>query len=132
MKRIYTILLFSLTFVCALCAQNNNSVDYYPNITEEHNIGGLDQNKPNTHVEDSAFTGEIKIHPNPASDFFRITTDEKIGNVQVINLLGTVVKQFDKFHGDYYNLSGIPSGIYFIKINHSDSNKSRTVRLKVQ
>lgn len=130
MKKVYTTIIFALILACSLCAQNSN-VDYFPHSNDNFENNGYDQNSF-TQDPDRVFNGEIKIFPNPATDFFRINTDEKIGSVQVLNVLGNVIKQYDKFHGDYYELSGVAPGIYFIKIDHANSNKSRTIRLKVQ
>jgi len=92
------------------------------------NFSANQDNRTNTDV----FSGSIKLMPNPATDFFKISTQEKISTVQVINLVGTVVKQFNANSSDYFDINGLSPGVYFIKIDHAESNKSRTLRLKIQ
>jgi len=132
MIRVFTILISVCFFFCTLSAQ----VDMLPMQTVSYQTGVPQGTKvkANQDPRSSAdvFNGAIKLLPNPATDFFKIDTNEKIGRVQIINLLGTVIKQYESNNGDYFELSGLSPGVYFVKIDHADSSKSRTLRLKVQ
>lgn len=136
MDKIYITLLFCFLFCFGAFAQQNNT-DMLPFTGSQVSYNGVDtgsKNNPSQGPKSQAevFSGDIKIMPNPATDFFKIDTKEKIAEVQIINLLGRIVKQFNANQGDYFDISGLSSGVYFVKIDHADSNRSRTLRIKVQ
>lgn len=135
MDKIYIALLICFTVCFGAFAQQNNS-DFLPYASQKSFNGVVSDPKNNPSQDPKSqteiFSGEIKIMPNPATDFFKIDTKENISEVQIVNLLGRIVKQFNKNHGDYFDISGLSSGVYFVKIDHADSNRSRTLRIKVQ
>lgn len=54
------------------------------------------------------------IYPNPSNDIFNIEAEEKIEQVIILNLLGQKI-----FSGKdkQFNVSSLPSGMYWAKIN---------------
>jgi hypothetical protein len=135
MDKIYIILIACFLFCFGASAQNQNT-DFLPYASQE-SYNGVGKGLKNNPTQDpknqqEVFSGEIKIMPNPATDFFKIDTKEKIAEVHIVNLLGRVVKQYNSNQGDYFDISGLPSGVYFVKIDHAESSKSRTLRIKVQ
>lgn len=55
----------------------------------------------------------LEISENPVKDFLKISTTEKINNIDLYNSEGRLVKNFNT---KITNLSGIPEGVYFINI----------------
>jgi len=62
--------------------------------------------------------GQVTVFPNPASDEVAITASGVISNVSISNLIGQ-----DVYHQNYnsekvvINISDLPPGIYFVKVN---------------
>jgi beta-glucanase (GH16 family) len=70
---------------------------------------------------DEAFANKFNVFPNPASDYINIVTNEVIDEVQLHNLLGSLLIQESK-PGSQINISNLNSGIYLLSI-HSGSKK---------
>lgn len=71
---------------------------------------------------------ELKIYPNPATDFITISTKVPIDSIDVFNLLGQIVLQIDAFNNlTTLNTSKLPEGTYFMKI--SIEGESKTYKL---
>jgi Concanavalin A-like lectin/glucanases superfamily/Secretion system C-terminal sorting domain/F5/8 type C domain len=58
----------------------------------------------------------ISIYPNPATDFININTTEQIKNVFIANVTGQTVAVFAPNTQNKYNISNLPSGIYFVNM----------------
>ncbi|MFC2130559.1 T9SS type A sorting domain-containing protein [Bacteroidota bacterium] len=60
-------------------------------------------------------TNEITISPNPATDYIHINPSsiEPISNIEIYSALG--VKMIEAINSDKIDVSGLPSGIYFLK-----------------
>ena len=57
------------------------------------------------------------VYPNPAHDYLKIVADRNIDRVSLLNIIGQVVAQKSVDGSSYQlSLSGINSGIYFLKI----------------
>lgn len=86
-----------------------------------HNIGGTGCGTP---IPSSTFDVEnnktLSIYPNPATNILTITGNGKITQLTITNLIGqaiyTSTPDSDKVE---VNVSGIPSGIYLVRINDS-------------
>ncbi len=81
-------------------------------------------NTANTLVPIIKQTGNITVYPNPATTFLTISASQNITTISIINLLGQTV------YSNKYNLSevqidvsGIPAGIYVLKVNGSEVRK---------
>ena len=73
----------------------------------------------------------MEVYPNPASDRVTIKSASTIENLEIYNQLGQLVKQH-KVNSNLVNLdvSGLKSGIYFIKAY--SSNKVSTRKLVIE
>lgn len=65
---------------------------------------GLDENQQTNFV----------ISPNPTDESFVITTSEKIEKVQLLDMSGRILKEFDEQPS--YNVSDVPQGVYIVKL----------------
>lgn len=81
-------------------------------------------------TRDITFGENIKIHPNPANNYFHISDTKHIGKVQVLNMVGGVVKTYYAQNTDQFDISDLPSGMYMVKMIHKNSNKVKTLRLR--
>ena len=83
-------------------------------------------------VGDNHFANAIKIHPNPTNGIIKISSKNiQILNIIVYSKLGQIVlkKQADVM--DKINLSGLNTGLYFVKFTDIDGNVAvRKVVLK--
>lgn len=65
-------------------------------------------------VSDLSSESSISVYPNPANDIVNIQSDKEIKSVQLISVEGKVVRK--NSNSTQINLNGLPSGIYFLKI----------------
>jgi N-acetylneuraminic acid mutarotase len=74
-----------------------------------------------TNVNDGnvAHAAHALVYPNPASEFISINSEEKISNLEIIDLTGkiisSVMNDFSRI-----NLSEFASGVYTIKVKYKD------------
>jgi hypothetical protein len=59
--------------------------------------------------------GNLVLYPNPADDHINISSNQNFTSYQIVNTLGQVVGS-GKFSNGSIPVSGIPSGVYFIKL----------------
>jgi hypothetical protein len=78
-----------------------------------------------------AFGDQIKVWPNPAQNNFSISDPKLLGKVEVLNMLGNVVKVYDPRTTTQFDISDLINGIYFVRmISKNDPTKSKTIRLR--
>ncbi|AZA77196.1 T9SS C-terminal target domain-containing protein [Chryseobacterium sp. G0186] len=68
--------------------------------------------------EISAKEDQLKVYPNPVQDYLTVSFDQKILLVTVYNTAGQLVltKAINDTKGSI-NVSGLPSGVYLVKVN---------------
>lgn len=58
------------------------------------------------------------IYPNPASEMLTIINNSNIGTeVEIVNMVGQVVKRFEIIDKKELNISDLESGVYFVEMN---------------
>lgn len=84
-------------------------------------------------TNENELSSQIKIYPNPASTkVFIEGIKDKNTTVEILNTEGRKVLQQGKIENDNgINISGIPSGVYFIHLN-SDNQKSYSKKLIIK
>jgi hypothetical protein len=79
-------------------------------------------------TDENSKQGKVSLFPNPASNFIRIKSDEKMININLYNILGD---KLINIHPDQADLkmpvSNLQNGIFFIEIE----TQSRTVTRKI-
>lgn len=72
----------------------------------------------------------IRIYPNPASDYIKISNPEGIETMELYNLIGKKVKTFDVGSSNStFNISNLPKGMYLIRLLDDDSDVLTTKRI---
>lgn len=66
---------------------------------------------------------ELKIYPNPVSDFLNITTSLSFNSYEVYDVLGKVVLKVTGMKSNQIDVSKLNKGIYFIKLDDKFVNK---------
>lgn len=78
-------------------------------------------------VESSKVQPDIKIYPNPSSDFITINYNGlDLANLRIINSEGKVVMTTDIFDNDKIKISDLPQGFYIVEIHSKNSFYSRS------
>ena len=72
---------------------------------------------------------EIKVFPNPATEFFSITDNSEIASFAILNVVGKKIKTFDFYAGEKYSIADLPSGLYLIQVYDSGREIITTQRL---
>ncbi len=62
----------------------------------------------------------MAISPNPARNNVNISGVDAFNQVQLVNLQGVVVRQYPKSVTGNYDISGIPAGLYVLKLTGND------------
>ncbi len=84
-----------------------------------------------TSTQKVVFGDQLKIWPNPAQQFFTVNESKILSKIEVLNLLGNVVKVYDTRSSTQFDISDLTSGIYLIRmISKNDASKSKTIRLR--
>ena len=65
----------------------------------------------------------IFIYPNPVTDKFKINTDNKIYDIKLYDILGKEIRNIN-LSDDEINISLLNKGVYFLKIEFSNSTKT--------
>ncbi len=95
-----------------LCMHNGDNVIY---IDPDFNTCDIDE------IEENSVANSFDIFPNPANETVKILNDSnlQITNIEVIDMLGRSVVCVED--GDEINVSELPQGEYFVKINASEN-----------
>ncbi len=72
---------------------------------------------------------EIRIFPNPATEYFEITNNTLVDRVTVYNLLGREVRSYRTFDRGQYSLAGLPEGMYLVSLIDNKGSVIKTMRL---
>ena len=72
---------------------------------------------------------DIKIFPNPATDYIGLSNSQKVQQVRIYNLVGRQMKDFKAIQGQKYYVGDLPRGMYLVQL--IDSNKRVIVTKRV-
>ena len=72
----------------------------------------------------------FSIWPNPAKDYIMITDAADFDQVQIIDVAGKLVKQMNKSTDNRYNIYGLCSGVYVVKLIGTKETASGKLMIK--
>ena len=79
----------------------------------------------------AAKESEVLIYPNPASTYFRISSERAMGSVEIFDILGKQIKAvYPQSTNTYSDVIGLLKGIYIVRIKDMDGNIIKTQRLR--
>jgi type IX secretion system substrate protein len=117
------------------CEPNGNAgqasinVDFVNNDTEEV-LGSIvwicDATPVSTNELEKA---NIKLFPNPASDYFELVNADKVDQIIIYNILGKQVKYFGK-EDESYLIGDLVKGLYLVQLIDLDTEATKTLKLK--
>lgn len=84
-------------------------------------------NNPDSNLTSSK--SDIILYPNPATDYFEITPNSLVDQVEIINVVGGKVRSYRYEHGQKYSISNLPSGLYLISLVNEKTGVVKTMRL---
>ncbi len=87
----------------------------------------IDYWKVRTDIQETQISNEFSISPNPATDFIEISVGSRHAltntDIRIFNVFGETVKNptqtLPEGEGLRINVSGLPSGVYFVRINNT-------------
>lgn len=65
-------------------------------------------------------SSDVVVYPNPASDWIKIQSKDKVKSVSVFNTAGSLVLQSEQ---DALNLNHLPKGTYFVKVSFANGKE---------
>lgn len=71
---------------------------------------------------------DIRIFPNPTTDFFQIN-DGNVAEVTIFNIVGNPVTSFVAFPGKRYDVTDLKDGLYLVRMTDDSQKVLKTVRL---
>lgn len=71
----------------------------------------------------------IQVFPNPATEYFNVSSNQQVERITVYNLLGREMKSFTFTDGDRYFVGDLPKGMYLIQMTGKDNRLVSTQRL---
>ena len=104
-----------------LLVANSKSLDVFalPGVTKQGVTEGPSFTAHNASVVSAVDGKKVSVYPNPAVDVLNVKSNAEITNVAVFAASGAVVNANASIAGNAatLNVSGLASGIYFVKIN---------------
>lgn len=71
----------------------------------------------------------LQLYPNPSPDYFQLTNASIVDHVVMYNIVGRVVKTFDVYSGERYDIADLPNGMYLVSMINEEEGVVKTTRL---
>jgi len=97
---------------------NDGDLDLF--IGMEAQFHFFENTDPTASVGEYLTTINLNMYPNPTIDILTIESDKSMEQIEVFNVLGKRVSQFE--NTEQINMSNLKSGIYIVRITFSDGN----------
>jgi len=72
---------------------------------------------------------QIKLYPNPTSDYIQITNDNNVSKVAFYNIVGKRLNTSVHYTGKSHDVSSLQKGIYLIRLFDDNDNVISVIRL---
>lgn len=73
--------------------------------------------------------GDLEVFPNPTTEYFGLTNNGSIKEIQVYNMLGRKQRVFEAALGKKYYVGDMPAGMYLVAFLDKDGKIEKTTRL---
>lgn len=95
------------------------------------NFGLQAQNIPTVNYSNSeSLTEDIKVFPNPTTDYFQINNSLNIKKVIIYNMFGKEVKIFNSLPTNAYDVTDLKYGMYIVKMLDDKNKIVKSVKLQ--
>jgi hypothetical protein len=74
-------------------------------------------------------TSALRIYPNPTTSFFQLNHPADVARVDVFNIVGNKMREFDARNTTRFDVSDLTQGIYIVRLLDGSNQVLRTVRL---
>lgn len=74
-------------------------------------------------------TEDLKVYPNPTTDYFQISNSVNIKKVVVFNMFGKEVKTFFHYSNAHHEVSDLKSGMYIVKLLDERNKVVKSIKL---
>ncbi len=78
---------------------------------------------------DDIITSDIQLYPNPAGDYFSLTENEVVDQLQIYNLTGKLVQTLNATPDQRYDIAALPAGMYSITLVNDQTGRLITQKL---
>ena len=82
-----------------------------------------------TSSTDEVTIQDLRIFPNPSSDYFALTSAKGVHKIMLYNVVGRVVRTFEVVEGKKYYIADLPDGMYLAGMIGNEGNVLRTMRI---
>lgn len=72
----------------------------------------------------------IQLYPNPAQEYFMVTSPIVLGKIELYNITGDKAKVYYAYKNKRYYIDDVPSGIYMVRLLNLQQEIVKTVVLK--
>ena len=72
---------------------------------------------------------DIKIYPNPATNYISLSNEEQVEKLVIYNIVGRRVKLFNTNYSNQYDVVDLPTGMYLVRLIGANEKTIKTVRL---
>ena len=72
----------------------------------------------------------IQLYPNPAQEYFMVTSPVVLGRIELYNITGDKAKVYYAYKNKRYYIDDVPSGIYMVRLLNLQQEIVKTVVLK--
>lgn len=80
-------------------------------------------------ITNTDFNNDIKVYPNPATEYIMVSENNQIDKVMIYNVLGKLVKTFDAESHKKYQIGDLPKGMYVVRLLDSENKLIKTRRI---
>jgi len=72
---------------------------------------------------------DIRVSPNPATDYFVVSGTTSFRKIQVYNIIGKEVKTFTASTDNEYDIENLPAGIYILRFLDNSNQLIKAIKL---
>jgi hypothetical protein len=78
---------------------------------------------------ENPFLVDVTAHPNPVVDYLRLSNDDAISHINIVDIMGKIWYNKQHLSGESHDLQDLPTGIYFAQCYGQNQSQFRTFKL---